>query len=275
MLKIICPTDFTPSSTNAIEYAAKLCQQMNASLTLMNIQKVYMGESVNLFSGVERESVAEAKQSALKMDEYCKEINTVFKISCTYEIVPTMGSFEKAASDEANSYDLTVIGTNGSDTLYEYYFGSHSFRMATKLSKPVLVIPQDCSFSPIRKVIFASAYHKGDSLLLQQLQNFLGFFKPNLQVLHVSEKDSPVSKEIFQSFCHLLEDELNYENKIDFQRIIDISESHAFASFMHESDADLLAVCYEEHGFLYRLTHANLVKSLTHSPDFPILICHK
>ena len=38
--KIICPTDFSKASINAIEYAAKLAKVFNAELLLVNVQVV-------------------------------------------------------------------------------------------------------------------------------------------------------------------------------------------------------------------------------------------
>ncbi len=274
-MKVLCPTDFSTASINAIEYAAKFCQQYSATLTLLNIQKVYMSEGVSMFSGGERESVVEARHTAEKMDAYCSDINKLFKISCDYEIVPAMSRFEKAAGEESEQFDLVIIGTNGTDSLYEFYFGSHSFRLAKKSGKPVLIVPQDVSYKTLSRVVFASGYNKGDTLLLEQLKKFLSNFNPVLHVLHVSESDTVISKEAFNAFSRLAGEELKGDRKISFEQLFNANPAHAIDGYMNQSGSDMLAVCYEEHSILYRIFHQNIIKNLTNNPEYPVLICHK
>ena len=49
IMKILCPTDLSQSALNAMEYAARLSQQLKATLTFLNVQKMPLGEGVSLF----------------------------------------------------------------------------------------------------------------------------------------------------------------------------------------------------------------------------------
>src|ERR1035437_6060072 len=211
-MRILCPTDFSSAATNGIEYAAKLSQKMNASLVLLNVQRLYYHEGITMFAGGEFESVHEAKISSKMLDDICNDINKMFKVSCSHQVISTMGRYANAIADEANEYNLTVIGTNGVDNTYEFYFGSHSFHVAKNTYSPTLIVPLKCSYKEINNVVFASDYNKGEDLLLQQLKEFTGTFKPKLHVLHISKKDSEVGKEIFHSFRNLTEEALNYDS---------------------------------------------------------------
>ncbi|MEO8151029.1 MAG: universal stress protein [Bacteroidia bacterium] len=272
--KILCPTDFSDASTNAIEYAAKVAQRMSSTITMLNVQHIYMGEGVSLFTGGERESAQEAKVTAERMKEYCTEINKTFNVSVNYEIIPTMGSFENIVADESDKFDLIIIGTNGVDNLNQFYLGTHSYRVAKKTTVPVLIIPDGSIYNELSNIVFASDYNKGDELLLKQLKEFSEVFNLQLRVIHISEKDTTQSLESYQAFCNLTKEALNDTGKITFERIISYNGADALDNFMIKTQADMLAVSFKEQGFLYSLFHKNLIKYLTALENYPMLILH-
>jgi nucleotide-binding universal stress UspA family protein len=275
-MKILCPTDFSSASVNAVEYAAKYAQQTGATLTLMHVQPVYMSEGVSYFSGGDRESITELKQAADQLKDICESITSVFNVPCSFENVPSVShGIEKTISIESEKYDLTIIGTNGADKMSEFYFGSHSFRIAKKESGPVLIVPEECAFNGIQNVAFASDCHIGDTMLLKQLKNLTDAFKPMVRVVHISEKDTDLSREVYKAFCSLTEETLNYEDNITFERIIHDNKTDAIESFVNKTHADLLALYMEKHCLLHNVFHESIVKKLTSYASFPILVFHK
>ena len=68
---------------------------------------------------------------------------------------------------------------------------------------------------------------------------------------------------------------LKYDKEINFNRVISENEADSIETFMTKTEADLLAVYFEEHGFLYRMFHESLIKKLTSYANFPVLILHK
>ncbi len=275
-MKILCPTDFSSASINAVEYAARFAQKMNASLTLLHVQPVYVSEGVSYFSGGDRESIVELKQAADQLKDICANITAVFKVACDFENIPAVTQgIEKTISLESVKYDLTIIGTNGADKMSEFYFGSHSYRIAKKESGPVLIVPEECEYHDILNVAFASDCHIGDTLLLDQLKKLTDAFNPQVRVVHISEKDTALSREVYKTFCNLTEETLNYEGRITFERIIHDNKAEAIENFMTKTNADLLALYMEKHCFLHNVFHENIIKKLTSYASFPILVFHK
>ncbi len=274
-MKILCPIDFSEASQNAVEYAAKLAQRIGATIRFVNIQKLSIEKGVNMFSLAERESTKEKIENEQTLEAYCNAVTSEFKVACAHEVIISMRSFEKIIDEESGKYNLIVTGTNGIDNLSQFYFGTHSYRVAKNAICPVLIVPESCAFRSIIKIVFTSDYNKGERLLLGQLKQFLQTFNPALEVLHVSEKDSLISKEVYKSFCRMTEETLNYGKQINFTRVISENEADSIESFMTKTDADLLTVYFEEHGFLYRMFHESLIKKLTSYANFPVLILHK
>ena len=273
--KILCPTDFSLSSTNAIEYAAKYAARVNATLTLLHVQLVSASEGVSLFSGEERESVTEAKSDSKTLKEICDRVNETFKVACSYEIIPSINSFEKVFANESQNFYLIILGTNGANNLYQFLFGTHSFRAAKKTNVPIIIIPKEYQFKEIKKIVFATDCMQHDVKLIQQLKQLITEFDPHIDMIHISEKDSEVSKENYRSFCNLAEESFDYDQRVTFERIINENKVEAINSFIQMKDAELLVMNMQEHGFIYRMLHKDLVKEITSGTECPVLIIHE
>jgi len=275
-MKILCPIDFSGASMNAIEYASKFAQRTNASITLLHVQNIPMSDGVNYISGGINESVVEIDNSAKQMEKICSHLTAIFKVPCDiHSDASVTKGVVKTIAEESAEYDLTIIGTNGADNLSEFYLGSHSFRVAKSESGPVLIVPEECEYRDMLNIAFASDCHIGDTLLLQQLKQFTDVFNPRIRVVHISEKDTALSREVYRSFCSLTEDALNYDQGITFERVIHKNEAEAIESFMNKTNADLLALYMEKRSLLYRMFHESIIKKLSVYASFPILVFHR
>ena len=274
-MKILCPTDFSPASINAIEYAANFAKFTKSSMTLLHVVPVMVSTSEGHVSGGP-DSRDEFDEAGSQLKAYCEKVASEYAVPCNYEsIASVIKGVERTISEESPRYDITIIGTNGADNLSQFYLGSHSFRVAKHQTGPMIIVPEDCVFREIVNVAFASDCHIGDTLLLEQLKRLTDNFKPRVRVVHVSEKDTALSREVYKAFCSLVEETLNYDQQIIFERIIHANKSEAIEDFMKKTNADLLALYMEEHCLLYNVFHKSIVKKLTSYVSFPILVFHK
>lgn len=274
-MKILCPVDFSEASQNAIEYAAKLAQRLGATIKFVNVQMMGMSEGISMFSFAERESTKQKIINDQKLESYCIAVSAEFKVQCDHEVILSFGAFEKIIADESGKSSLIVTGTDGLDNISQFYFGTHSFRIAKNASCPVIIVPASCLYRDVKKIVFASDYNKGEKLMLEQLKKFTHIFNAELEVLHVSEKDSTISKEVYKAFCSMTEEALDDSSKIKFTRLISENEADSIESFMYKTSADLLVVYFEEHSIMYRLFHESLIKKLSSYAEFPMMLFHK
>ena len=243
---------------------------------LLHVQSIPVGEGVNYFAGGPHESVSEINKAAIQMENICTRLTADFKVPCNFNSTAAVTKgITKTIAEEAAGYDLTIIGSNGADNLSQYFLGSHSFRVAKKETGPVLIVPEEYAYRDILNVAFASDCHIGDTVLLQQLKRLTDVFNPQVRVLHISEKDTALSREVYKSFCNLTEEVLNYDQRITFERIIHENKTDAIEGFMNKTQADLLALYMEQHSLLYRFFHESIIKKITSNASFPILVFQK
>ena len=275
-MKILCPTDFSSCGNTGVEYAARLAQELKASLTLIFIQEMYLTEGASMFSGGQPSSFRESKEADKRLLELSNLIKNEFQISCNYLLDYSFTSFENKVAATSNNYDLVVTGTNGTETLNQFYSGSHSYKLAMEAKCPVLIVTDGSQYRGIKNVVFATSFLKNDAILVEQLDDFINYFNPNLHIVHVSHDESPAAKETFKAFCNLAAENLTYKGEVNYQRIVSDEPVDALESYLNKINADILVLSAEKHDLIYRLFHTNLIKEITaYNADFPILIVHK
>jgi nucleotide-binding universal stress UspA family protein len=274
-MKILCPTDMSEAANYGVEYAANLCKALNAELSLMYVQNIELNEGVSMFSGSQIPAVKHATEKGKRLEQECIDISLKFGIPCKYVSEYSFSSFTTQVAHESLNYDLLVSGTNGTETLFQFYTGSNSYKLAKKTDCPVLIIPEGCNYKDIKKAVFASGADYMEHIHLNQLQKFISILRPELHLIHISDEDDAVNREVYAAYRKEAEEVLKYDGPTNFERIVDSDEVHGILNYVNMEKADLLIVCMEKHNSLYRFFNSGFVKKITaYDSGFPIMIVH-
>lgn len=273
MRKIICPTDFSEAANNAIEYAANLAQILKAQLEIVNIQLLSAVEPI--LSGVEaNKSVSSITET---LNEIKEEVIRSFNISCGYRVETTVNTLEKAFQDLSEINDLIVMGTNGMDDVYQYFFGTNTYHIIKKVKCPLLVIPEGVSYNAIKKIVFAWDYGRNNNAAFLQLKTLLDTDNVDITFLHISKELTAVSDDIFNALKDDIHSNLSYKENIKFERIY-TKDAELFPDkineYMIDSGADLLAITFYDRGMLKNILHGNVTKGLSEMASYPLLVLH-
>ena len=141
--RILVPTDFSPTSDAALEYARALARKFGASLHLLHVF-----EDPVLMGAVTPESyVPEAPETRAAVMKGAQErldhrLRPSDRLSATGEIV--MGSPARAVTDYAarSAIDLIVMGTHGREGIAHLLLGSIAERVVRTAPCPVLTVRQ-------------------------------------------------------------------------------------------------------------------------------------
>ena len=147
MLKILCPTDFSPHAKKALNYAVQLCNLLDAELHIITAFKVPTGAA-----------------GGIKMQETIKhnrllELNTLASgvvPQLVHDRPPLVVARKGTAPSVIQNYikhndiSLVVMGTQGSGSVKNLLFGSVTRKVARKLHVPLLAIPDDVEFDDLK-----------------------------------------------------------------------------------------------------------------------------
>jgi len=272
MKKILCPTDFSPTSYNAVTYAAKLAQVTKSELTLLNVQSLYDFTPVEFVTGKQ----FTLKATAERLQAQCREVSNVFKISCSALVEPTYSKLSSVIRDLSQNYDLVVMGSNGPDDLYQFFFGTNTYHALIKTTTPILLIPEGTLYSEIRKVVYAFDYLRERKLPIDPILDFSRSLNSELTVLQVME--TAYSKEAddeLRELQFILNAQPDGTLPITFETIRSSEVAKSIDTFIRQHQPDVLALCTRHRNFIENIFHKSIIKDISAVCSYPVFVFHQ
>jgi len=95
--------------------------------------------------------------------------------------------------------DLVIMGTKGASGMKEVFLGSNTVRAIKYTEAPIMVIPDEAEYQPIKKVLLAAdSNFFSDAKALEPLKYLLEKTGAQLIVLHVDDGDKAPSSTPFK-----------------------------------------------------------------------------
>jgi nucleotide-binding universal stress UspA family protein len=268
MKNILCPTDFSATSYNAITYAAKLAQLMGAELTLLNVQSLYDITPVEFITGKQ----FTLKATAERLQAQCIEVSKVFRIACNAEVEPTYHKLSTVINDKAGQYDLLVMGSNGPDDLYQFFLGSNTYNALIKAKTAALMIPEGQLYSEIKQIAYAFDYLRERRLPFAPLLKFARSLKAEITVLQVMEEaHSKKADDDLSELQFILHTQTNgYPVKYETIRSNEVSKS--IDSFIRRTEPDILALCSLHRNLIENFFHKSVMRNIISISSYPVFV---
>jgi nucleotide-binding universal stress UspA family protein len=261
MNTVIVPVDFSETSLHAARYAAQLLTG-------------HYGVTMVLYHSYGKSSeAAEATESLeqLKVELMGKHIVKMEVLA--HEEDNFVDGLEKAARHRRA--DLVIMGITGRSALAQVFFGSNTLKMAERKVCPVLIVPEQASFSPLKNVMLTSDFKNTlNTVPSAPIKDFLDVFNPQLHVVNV-DKDHYISltedyekekQELKQMFA-------GYKPEFYFMRLYDVDE--AINLFAESRNIDLIIAIQKNHSFIGKLLNGSRTKTLSYHSKMPILVMHE
>jgi nucleotide-binding universal stress UspA family protein len=274
--KIICPTDFSECSLNAIEYAAKLGEKYGADLCLLHIpdKDDYQKLSAKDFHSGDQYSFIKKKlinlQSAVKDESLCKGLK-----SCTTEIregktVDTIVNF--AQEQDA---DLIVMGTEGVNDFKKNFIGTRSSKVVEKASTDVLLVPRKVYFKAPRKFVYATDYIEEDKIAIQKIVELAGFFDSEIDLVHVSTKAKSIDKSLHMTMVEEIRPFVKYEKANFVLKSYRDEPGLGLENYLITAKGDVLVTLSKKKSWFDQLFAQNLSRKMSYFINKPLFVIKK
>lgn len=266
-MKVICPTDFSRTSFNAVKWALDFLNSQNEGVLeiihCLNIRN--RSDMLTRFDEILRDR-AQSDLTALQDVLMGKVSDNVKFESRIFDVDPKSFLSDYARKVKA---DLVVMGSNGLSALKDMTFGSVAETVARKSDTPVMIISGSVAFRVPKQLVLAVG---AGSLTSEDLFEKISESVPGLaevHVLHVNEGENktfpPAKKEAIE---HALPDQ-----KLHFHvREEENSISHTINTFSEDMDADMLCLIHRRRGWLGRLFHVSTMKDAIYELHRPLLV---
>ena len=263
MLKILCPTDFSPNSKFAIDYAVELSNSLHAKLyfaTSFKVPKV---------AGSLR-SLDEKIRTALEEDlaTFTSEFKDLIKTGIAPSVIVLEGNTTDSILSYANQedIDLIIMGTLGSSGIANMVTGSITKKMFEKSTTPVLAIPSSTKYNMTSNKLLLSLDSKGigNESSIKLLKKLKSLPDTTIDVFHMSAKDEKIAL-----------DPLSGQLSGIVSNIINVEGIDAVKEIKHyvdTNDIGILVMVSRKHSFWERLFLETNTTAELFSTNIPILI---
>jgi nucleotide-binding universal stress UspA family protein len=271
MKNILVPTDFSSTAQHAADYAAALCRELQASLILFHayLLPLAFGEvPIVLVTGDE---LRKSSEEGLRKEAERLSAGAPLQIECIARMGMPMDEIKDLVKER--NVDLVIMGSKETDGL-DKLFGSTTNSAINNLKKPLLVVPEQASFSRFNKITYASDLHFQDSLeCFEPLLSLVRRFNAHLSVIHVKKEGKELSGEQ-QAGKTRLESILGNIGH-DFQIMEYPGFEKGIVEYLNREKADLLVVVARDHNFFDRIFAHHTSKDLSNKTRLPLLILHE
>jgi len=270
MKNILVPMDFSKASLNAAKYAVSFAEALGANLHLLNVIPApgIIDDSILASVLIMQAELSENNHRLMKeeVDSLSKKANVEIK-SVVAEGLPSDVIAEVAKELKA---DLIIMGMKGKGKSNSV-FGSTATAVIRKSGFPVLVIPENGDYQPIRNITFASDFDpdvESDSYdLLIKLAQKLNI---PVYVLNVQKKNCALGAErtIGKMKTSLAFSSLHPE----FHSVYDRNVEEGIHMFIEKNPTDVLAMVAHPHNLFERMFGTVHTKEMSYQTKIPLLI---
>lgn len=275
MKTIIVPTDFSPIATNAMNFAADMAANINASLMLLHVYQVPVSMTdvpIVLVSAEELRTAAE-----IKLQEIKEALTHVTSGRVKIYTEARLGDVSDEIEDACKNISpfAIVMGTRGTSGVERALFGSTTLTAIRHLKYPVIVVPPGKEYGAgIKKIGFACDFDKVvETTPIQFIRDMVKEFGAELHVLNIDHENKHFKPETPEEslLLHTLLDGLN--PNYHFINNPDIEDG--INEFVEKNNIDLLITIPKKHKLLDSLFKKSSTKQLVTQSHVPVMCVHE
>jgi nucleotide-binding universal stress UspA family protein len=279
METILCPTDFSASSENAVRFADELASRMNMRLVLFHNIAAPVAQEMAAAgtdaTGTWRELAREEEKKA-QLEALKKALeNSSWGEPIEYQTILRHGPLPEAISQVAQEVqaDLIVIGNEGSESLKEVFVGSVAENLIKNASCPVLIIPPHATFKPLHKIVIATDLRGEPYVDMQWVLKLAALFGAEVLFFHVLPTSQPSNQVYADNELNRIYKTLPYKNAT-FYKEENPSIEAGISAFCRRHKADMLVMGYHPRTFWQHLLTENHTQEMVYHTYLPLLVIH-
>ena len=279
MKRILIPTDFSPNSKNAIRYALDLFQDTSCQFYILHVnvegsdfvEKPAYELGTNVLVKKEPKSI---NKKIKDLEKFISSISSKRKHH-NFTTIREHGTFLNSIRKQIleKQIDLILMGTHGASELKEFFTGTRSGDVITKVEADVLVIPDKAKYEGFEKLVFPIDFEiTYNDTILQKAANLISSQKTQIKLLYVTKSHIPLFEEIEQRQKSLVERLSKLlPNPISFQRVASRKIEDGVRIFGESINADLIIMISKDYGLFQKWFLDTAVEEVSFETSIPLL----
>jgi nucleotide-binding universal stress UspA family protein len=274
MLNILVPTDFSPLSKVAIQYAIRIANQLNGVVTLLHVVTITQPVRVSMHDkmrDLQDDMIRIAERDLEKLArEAMKNVTTDRPLQ--FSVVRGSDfSTELMKETQRLKIHLVVMSTKGASGLKKAVVGSNTTSVIQMSEVPVLAVPDKAKFRGFKDIIYACDLQNPEKEL-RTLLTYASRFGSTIHLVHVEANGDRVD-EIEEQLADLLK-KLKAKNVCGVV-LVDRDVEGAIEQYIGVNKADLLAMFTHKVSFYEKLFDKSMTRKVAFHSLVPLLAFKK
>ncbi|MDD3721845.1 MAG: universal stress protein [Lutibacter sp.] len=274
MKTILYTTDYSENSVAALKYAHGMCLKLKAKLLAIHVfnnPTILRSKIEQPFPNLDKDAF---REHTAKLEEFCKKHlgSDLKKMNIEVEAIQNKSAVDGIVSKSEKIQSLLIVtGMKGESKLRKLIMGSTARGLIEKAAYPVLTIPEDTSYNPIKTIIYATDFQVEDLDAIRMLATIAKPLKAKIKIVHISPLEKPIDK----GEKIVLEKRVN--KHVDYANIeLDILYSDDIFNELkicfNKTNADIIAMLEREsHSLTSELFYLNLLKKMKSYGKIPLM----
>lgn len=269
MKKILFPTDFSEAANIALDYAVAFAKDIGAIVDIMTIYNIPIEVAETVYPHTVDPLIAEKRSS---VEKKLDQLTAKYPNHVIGDKIAEYGLFiyqEVVDSAGSGNYDCIIMGAKGETDSIDKLMGNVTSHTMMQAPCPVLAIPQEAQYQPIKKIAYATDFIPKDQNAVSELLKIGQILDASIHFVHVEEKgQTPAKQEDW-----MLE---NYPVQFaDFTLVNAESVEAGINQFIESENIDVLSLFVPKRRIWERLFHSSFTKKMTLHSKVPLLAFHQ
>jgi nucleotide-binding universal stress UspA family protein len=266
MKTIIAPTDFSSVSYNACLYATKMAADIKAELVLLHVAELPAAAAEFPIMQEAFDEIDMQEELNELRDKLLAETNKNVNIETKH----ILGSVEYEIKELCNEKVpfVVVMGTHSYSLIDRVFIGSTTLYSVKHLRYPVLVIPSNVQYKPVKKIALASDMKNIYEVPAHEIEMIVKYFKAELQIFYAGKDRQQISR---NSLAGLLLDHRLENLHPQLFYIEDEDVLKGVSSLAEKNQTDIVMIIPKKHG----LFHRSQSKDFIFYSDIPVMAIHE
>lgn len=267
MKTLIVATDFSKEAENAVEYACAAAKHLNTNVVLFNSYSIPLHVSNARLPASVFEELLE--NNTLLLKNRASELAEKYSIQVDYESSFLQLTEELETLFSKYDASMVIMGT-AVQSLGQDLFGNTNTTSILKMKFPVLAVPMNATFNPIKKILFAVDVLRGINVrILEDVKAFAQLLGAQVEVFHVQNNLRKLNDKINTNAHQIAEDlggSAHSSRPMESETVIDEIKNE-----ISEINADLLIMVPQRYGFWKSLVHRSKTRIMASQSAVPLL----
>ena len=280
--KILCPVDFFPASIQAVNYAARLASNNNASVYLLHVMAPVIDDPYS-HSPYMPQLVKLMRQRSAHQIEEVEQRLTKARIIASSRL--RLGSVYDEIEREIRRVkpDLVVMGTHGRSGLKRWFLGSITEKLLRHCPVPLLVIsaaPEKPPAPRFRRILVTADLSEGTTDALAGALTLAEKHKSQITLLHVvddiaADVSGDYRGALLSGVQRYLDDLVPAQTRKGYDILTRVDVGRAdriIPRTVRSSKVDLLIMSIHEKGILDRALYGSTAEQVVRAGRCPVLL---